>query len=499
MGAPVTLTFQDIWDAATDDERADLLNGADKIPKPPDLFPRQALAETLSGEAGELLYGGAAGGGKTHWLIEHAIQQAQDHPGNRVLIMRRVWPSHARTIEPRMKQRLAGVAVYNGGRHEFTFPNMSIIELGTCQYADDVFVYQGAEYGCIIFEELTEFLESQYLYLGSRLRPPVDDARPHIIATTNPGGVGHTWVKSRFVSMRDADGKPRPWPIEDVWKPDPTEREPNPPTRCFVPAKLDDNPALTKRDPTYRDRLRAITNRGRREALEKGDWDAIDQVEGALWSLVSIDENRVRSVDRSALDAVVVGVDPNVSSKVGSDSCGIVVAGVAFDERSSKMVGYVLEDCTMPHPTPKAWALAAIDAYHRWEANWVVAEVNNGGDLVERNIAVEDAGVPVRQVRASRGKHIRAEPIAALATPDIDGDVRWRFVGSHPVLEDQLTTWSPTDGGASPDRLDAMVWAATELMLGGGAWSGSSNADFFAEAESGGGYVGDEVWSGDSV
>src|SRR5690606_34753764 len=146
----------------------------------------------------ETLFGGAAGPGKTEWGMRHVIEQMEMYPGNRGVIFRRVFPSLVRSVIPRLKLLLFKQARWNGNDHTFTFPNGSVLEVGSLQYADSVLDYQGAEYGVIFFEEITEFLQSQWEYMLGRLRPPatMDDTtakvmRPHAIATTNPGGRGH--------------------------------------------------------------------------------------------------------------------------------------------------------------------------------------------------------------------------------------------------------------------------------------------------------------------
>ena len=195
-----------------------------------------------------------------------------------------------------------GFATYNEVEHVFTFNNGSILELATLQYADSVDNFQGAEYGVEAFEEITEFLESQVDYFKTRLRAPVDGPEPHLIATTNPGGVGHKWVKKEWVKPDPDDvvgGSSRPM---TVWKAKPKAREP-PMTRAFVPATLDDNPALTERDPTYRNRLKAIKDPKKRKAYEQGDWDAIEEVEGALWTQKALDEGRRHRHPRSTAES----------------------------------------------------------------------------------------------------------------------------------------------------------------------------------------------------
>jgi predicted phage terminase large subunit-like protein len=150
-----------------------------------------------------------------------------------------------------------------------------------------------------------------------------------------------------------------------------------------------------------------------------------------------------------------VAIDPAVTAGEESDETGIVLAGVGADGH-----GYVFDDLSGRF-TPDTWGNRAIRAYKLHSLDRVIGEVNNGGDLVEHVLRTIDAGVSYRAVRATKGKYTRAEPVAALYE---QGKVH--HVGNLAELEDQLCTWVP--GEKSPDRLDALVWALTELMLTGG-------------------------------
>lgn len=190
------------------------------------------------------------------------------------------------------------------------------------------------------------------------------------------------------------------------------------------------------------------TRLGRQE-LEGHD---LDDSPGAMWNRDQIDKFRIRK----ALEMVriVVAIDPAVTSKDDSDETGIVVVGK--DEFGH---AYVLEDCSIKG-TPDEWGRAAIQAMNRHQADRIVAEVNQGGDMVRYVLETIDKNVPVKMVRASRGKVSRAEPVSALYE---QGKVH--HVGVFHKLEDQMCTWEP--GMPSPDRMDAMVWGMTELMLAG--------------------------------
>jgi phage terminase large subunit-like protein len=184
----------------------------------------------------------------------------------------------------------------------------------------------------------------------------------------------------------------------------------------------------------------------------------LDEIEGALWTMTMIDALRVTVAPK--FTRVTVAVDP--PAKEHGAEAGIIAMGVARgDFGSSRGVedhGFVIDDQSRKG-SPGEWARATVACYHENEADHIVAEINNGGDMVKHTIHSIDANVPVKVVHASRGKQTRAEPIGALYEQG-----RIHHVGSFPKLEDQQTTWVP--GQPSPDRLDAMVWAATDLLIG---------------------------------
>lgn len=178
--------------------------------------------------------------------------------------------------------------------------------------------------------------------------------------------------------------------------------------------------------------------------------EILDEVPGALWTREMLEETRVERAPDD-MRRIVVAIDPAVTSGEDSDDTGIVVAGI--DPLGHV---YILEDITTHQPAAQ-WASRALAAYRDWHADRIVAEVNNGGDLVSGVIRQVDPHAPVRPVRATRGKRVRAEPVAAIWEQG-----RGHIVGHMPALEDQLVGWTP-DMPESPDRLDAMVWAVSDL------------------------------------
>lgn len=199
---------------------------------------------------------------------------------------------------------------------------------------------------------------------------------------------------------------------------------------------------------------------GTRLGQQELDGTLMEEAEGALWSAEMLDGAQIKAPP--PLARVVVAVDPPVTGHAGSDACGIVVAGLAEGSDGAARA-VVLEDATVEGASPMRWAQAAVEACRAHEADRIVAEVNQGGDLVETVIRQVDPDVPFTAVRASRGKVIRAEPIAALYEQG-----RVRHLRGLGRLEEQMAQMTPLGfmGRGSPDRVDALVWALTELMLG---------------------------------
>lgn len=236
----------------------------------------------------------------------------------------------------------------------------------------------------------------------------------------------------------------------------------------LVRSLLSDANTVTTRGSTYdnRDNLAPSyfasiitryegTRMGRQELMG----ELVDDVPGALWTLSLLDGLRVQAAPDLA--RVIVAVDPAVTSGAESDETGIVVVGIGADGH-----GYVLADrsCRM---SPDGWARRAAQAYHEYEADRLIVEDNQGGEMVAFLLGTVDATVPIKRIRASRGKRLRAEPVAALYEQG-----RVHHVGVYPDLEDQMASFTG-DGGEHDDRVDALVHALTEVMLdtaGPGIW-----------------------------
>lgn len=179
--------------------------------------------------------------------------------------------------------------------------------------------------------------------------------------------------------------------------------------------------------------------------------EIIENLEGALWSNKLIEEARLPEDTEKELTQIIVAIDPAVTNNEDSDETGIVVVG-----KDSNNEYYVLEDASGKY-SPDGWARKAINCFYDWDADRIVAEVNNGGDLVERLLRGMDVNIPYRSVRATRGKMVRAEPIAALYEQR-----RVHHIGYFPELESQLCSYTG-ETKPSPDRLDALVWGISEI------------------------------------
>lgn len=195
------------------------------------------------------------------------------------------------------------------------------------------------------------------------------------------------------------------------------------------------------------------TTRGRQELYG----EVLEDIEGALWTLKLIEDGRAYA---PPFRRVVIGVDPAVSKTEKSDETGIIAAGLGVNGD-----GYVLADASL-RGHPIEWARAAVDLYHQLQADRIVAEVNQGGEMVSQTIRTVDPNVPITLVRASKSKQARAEPIAAMYE---QGRIHHLREHSFEKLETQMTTWSPRVED-SPDRVDALVWALTDLMQPGSPW-----------------------------
>jgi len=193
---------------------------------------------------------------------------------------------------------------------------------------------------------------------------------------------------------------------------------------------------------------------GTRLGRQELNAELLEQADGALWTRKAIEDARIPSGSQPELRRTVIAIDPAVTTGENADETGIVVAGIGYDGQA-----YVLRDASGRY-TPNEWATRAVNLYRLHRADRIVAETNNGGEMIELTLRTVWREVPFKPVSASKGKQARAEPVAALYEQG-----RVRHAGGFPALEDQMCNWEPGSGAGSPDRVDALVWALSELVL----------------------------------
>ncbi len=200
---------------------------------------------------------------------------------------------------------------------------------------------------------------------------------------------------------------------------------------------------------------------GRTLGRQELDGELLLEAPGSLWTRAMLEKGRIETAP--PLARIVVAVDPPVTSRASSDACGIVVAGLVADGDAETPRAVILADWSVQGRSPRAWATRAVAAYRQYDADRLVAEVNQGGDMVEQIVREVDDAIAFRAVRATRGKALRAEPVAALYEQG-----RVTHLPGLTTLEDQMCAFGPhafTGDTRSPDRVDALVWAVTELLL----------------------------------
>ncbi|MET0439194.1 MAG: phage terminase large subunit [Devosia sp.] len=414
---------------------------------------------------------GGSRSGKTFLLIRAIIQRAINAPGSRHAIFRfrfnhaktSIWadtlPKVLKLCFPTLRVRFDKTDFY------VELPNASQIWIGGLDDKERVEKILGAEYATLYFNESSQIPWGSIEMAMSRLAQKVA-LDPAIAAAT---GRAHLALKAYF------DCNP---PSKLHWsyqlfrggvKPGTKEALPNPQDYAEMLINPDDN--RDNLPAEYFDVLASMSE-AKRQRFERGEWAS--EVNGALWALEDrlagdgkimpgIDSQRV--TEAPEMRRIVVAVDPSGTKGDGKgDDIGIVTAGLGVDGRA-----YILEDATC-QMSPEGWGRRAVERYHHWQADRIIGERNYGGDMVRFTVSTADKKAAFKEVVASRGKAVRAEPISALYE---QGKVS--HVGVFPDLEDQLCNFTASGyvGEHSPDRADALVWALTELMLGGSTYNPS--------------------------
>ena len=409
---------------------------------------QQELRKAAASGARHVLAYGGSRSGKTFGFVYCVATRAIMAPGSRHLIARLhnidvrqsvmmdTFPAVMRLAYPQVSY------VPNKQDQYITLPNGSEIWFGGLDDKERVEKILGKEYATIYANECSQIAYETITTLRTRLAQNAEKANGQKLALKayydlNPTGRRH-WTYREFV--------------QGV-RPDNPDLKLGEGSRAWVQLNPSDNPHLPA---DYLTELGELPERQRQRFLA-GEYQS--DVPGALWPTDRIDAGRVEVAPD--LQRIVVGVDPSGSDGMGGDSQGIIVTGKGVDGNA-----YVLEDATC-NMSPAGWGHRVAQMVAKWGADCVVAEANYGGAMVESTIRTADPNVRVKLVNASRGKHVRAEPIAALYEPRDDRPPRVRHVGRFDALEDQLGlfTTGGYQGQGSPDRADALVWALTELML----------------------------------
>lgn len=386
-----------------------------------------------------LLYGGSRSG-KSFIIIYTMIIIACKYPDSRHLVCRyrfnhvknSIWLD---TLKKVLKVCFPDLKVHwNNQDYYITFPNGSELWIGGLDDKERSEKILGMEFLTVFVNEASQISYDAFTTLLTRLAQKIEGARNRLFVDMNPPSKKHWSYKL--------------W-IENIEPDDNTKL-----SQSYIDelGALKMNP-IDNLDNISEDYMRILESMPERKKKRFMRGEFGDDNEGALWDEAMISRNRVH--EAPVMMRIVVSVDPAVTSKDTSDETGIVVCGKGVDGHL-----YILEDITDTY-TPTQWANEAIRMYHKWQADRIVAEVNNGGDLVETVIRGVDKNIPYSGVYATRDKLTRAEPVAALWEQNIA-----HHVGSHPDLELEMTSWEAKKGEKSPNRIDAVVWGAFELSLG---------------------------------
>ncbi len=385
-----------------------------------------------------MLFGGSRSG-KTSILLYSIIVRACLVPGSRHCIIRNTLTSVISSIWLDTLPKLLNTAFRNlkveknNSKYYMKLPNGSEIwmyglDSGKVdkERADKIL---GMEFSTILFNECSLITYESVQIALSRLSQKSKLVNKAYF-DCNPSGKGH-WAYKIFVKNID------PVSGEEKNK------------RMYGSLLMNPKDNMENLSEGYIENILGSLSHRQRQRLELGLW--MEDVEGALWMSSTIEENRVDEAPES-MERVVIGVDPAISNNKNSDETGIIVCGLKND------IAYVLGDYSGRY-SPGGWAKAVVKAYRDFDADLIIAEKNQGGDMVSHTLQSEMKHLPIRLVTARKGKSARAEPIVAHYENNFI-----KHVGAYPTLEDQMCSWIPSTSD-SPDRVDALVYATSYLLL----------------------------------
>ncbi len=392
-------------------------------------IPTARVFEPLLGPSRYKAAWGGRGSGKSHYFAEALVERCFQRPGTRAVCVREVQKTLRGSVKLLIEDKIEALGV---GSHFHSMSDRIDTPGG------GVMLFQGmADHTTESIKSLEGFdiayvEEAQTMTAGS-----LEMLRPTIRKTYEDGTHAEIWFSWNPRSAKD--------PVDAFFR-GPT----SPPDSVIVETNYFNNPFF----PEVLEMERSFDEQHSRDRyghIWLGHYEPA--AIGAIWNRLTLHDGRVKEAPEMA--RIVVAVDPAISSEDGANEHGIIVAGIGDDNR-----GYVLDDVTC-RGGPEAWASRAVAAYDLHDADAVVIEINQGGDMVRHTLRTVRPNLPIIEVRATRGKHVRAEPIAALYAI---GKVS--HAGAFPELEDQLCLFTAAgyEGKGSPDRADALVWAFTELF-----------------------------------
>ena len=427
-------------------------------------------------DADIMLYGGEAGCGKS-WSILYDHLKWIHIPNYVGVVCRKeysqIFDANGLWDEGTALYRHFGGKATKGDKPKVVFPSGAQIFFKHSQHASKVDIYwQGLASAVIDLDEVTQFSKDEFLYIMSRNRS-LSGVRSYMRATCNPDPNSFVrkmidwWIDDDGFVIQERSGVIRYFiHYEDEFHWSDTREELlekfkfnkklKPKSFTFIRGLLQDNKMLMSKDPDYEASMQNLT-KAQRMALAEGNWNEVDNPE-ALFHRDNINKNREEEMSNDFFTRIVVSIDPAGSTNESSDETGINVSALGRNGHA-----YVLEE-RCGKWKPKEWANQALNLYDKWQADLVVAEKNFGGDMVANTITSERATVIPKLVSASRGKDVRAEPVSVLYENGMVHHVGYCLTG----LESEMTSYVPGKTKKSPNRLDALVWSITELLIGKG-------------------------------
>jgi predicted phage terminase large subunit-like protein len=391
----------------------------------------------------EFLLVGGSRSGKSFVIIYHQLQLAHQHPGSRHLIARHRF-NHAKnsiwldTLKKVIDLCYPNIPVkWKQNDSYLQFENGSQVWIAGLDDKERTEKILGMEFLTVFLNEASQITYMAYNTIKTRLAQKIEGARPLLFVDANPPSKKH-WMHKVFIEKVDP------------------ETNTSLKRSRYEHLQMNPDQNLANISDEYLDSLDSLPLRVRKRFR---DGEFTDDSEGSLWTDQLINATRVRRNPDCTLPVpmrrIVIAVDPAVTSRDTSDETGIIVAGLGkFDNHL-----YVIEDATARYG-PTEWAKVVVNLYHQYRADRVIAEVNNGGDMVETILRSVDDKVSYKAVHATRDKLTRAEPIVAIYEQG-----KAHHVDELKDLELEMTTWEAKKADRSPNRIDALVWAATELCL----------------------------------